>query len=225
MKPFAIATLISLVLLVGGTATATPKRFVAGNTIVSDGGPRVRVTVPRDSVYVGTAHWTLYGITDCQVFVFVEADAAHRVRRLYWVQFEQYLASMPKLAYQYTSPRRAQLGAKDFIVDDWISTSATPSPPDYAGIEKFLAYLGYPPPANLRTGSDTSHVDALLAAKGFTLPTPRAAIRLVHLLDTRKRGELMIIYAEPVAARAQMNRHLHESLLSGAIAHVKVVFP
>ncbi len=227
MKPLTIAPLVALVLLLpaGGTAAATPKRSVAGNTIVSEGGPRVRVTVPKDSVYVGTDHWTLYGITDCQVFVFVEADAARRVQRLYWVQFEQYLASMPKLAYQYTSPRRAQLGSEGFIVDDWISTSSTPSPPDYSGIDKFLASLGYPVPANLRSGSDTQHVDALLAAKGFTLPAPRAAIRLVHLLDARKRGELMIIFAEPVTAGTQMDRQLHDSLLSSALAHVTVVFP
>ncbi|MGA8533145.1 MAG: hypothetical protein WB615_03435 [Candidatus Tumulicola sp.] len=225
MKLFTIATLIALVLLVGGAATATPKRLVVGNTIVSNSGPQVRVTMPKESVYIGTDDWTLYGITDCQVFVFVEADAAHRVQRLYWVQFEQYLASMPKLAYQYTSPRRARLGTKDFIVDDWTSTSATPSPPDYSGIEKFLASLGYPPPVNLRTGSDTQHVVALLAAKGFRLPTPRAAIRLVHLLDARKRGELMIIFAEPIATHTQIDWQLHESLLSDALAHLKIVFP
>jgi hypothetical protein len=225
MKPLTVAALVALAPLVGGTATATPKRVVAGNTIVSDGRPRVRVAVPKDSVYVGTDHWTLYGITDCQVFVFVEADAAHRVQRLYWVQFEQCLASMPKLAYQYTSPRRARLGTKAFIVDDWISTSATPAPPDYAGIENFLASLHYPPPANLRTGSDTEHVDALLVAKGFTLLAPRAAIRLVHLLDARKRGELMIIFAEPVPVGRRMDRQLHESLLFDARAHINVAFP
>jgi hypothetical protein len=51
-----------------------PARTVVGNTIVSEGSPTVRVTVPENAVYVGTDHWTLYGIADCQLFVSAEVD-------------------------------------------------------------------------------------------------------------------------------------------------------
>ncbi len=35
--------------------------------------------------------WVLYGIADCELYAFVEADASSSVKRLYWEQFESYL--------------------------------------------------------------------------------------------------------------------------------------
>lgn len=218
----ALAT--SVFVLISGSAMGAPSRSVVGNTIVSNSGPQVRITVPKSAIYLGTDHWTLYGIADCQLFVFVEADSANRVQRLYWVQFEAYVPSVPKFAYQYTSPLRAQLGGKDFIVDYWIGTSLKAPMPDYPHLEKMLASYGYPPPADLRTGSDSQHSYALLAARGYVLPTPRASIRLVHLVDARKRREVMIIFSERIPSGRQISQRLNESLLSDAIRHLKVAF-
>jgi hypothetical protein len=224
--PGVVAVLATPVfMLLSGAATGAPRRSVFGNTIVSDARPQVRVTVPKNAIYVGTDHWSLYGITDCQLFVFVESDLSRRVQRLYWVQFEAYLASVPKLSHQYQSQRRAQLGNKDFIVDYWIGTSAKAPSPDYPALERMLVSYGYPPPADLRSGSDVQHAFALLAARGYLLPTPRASIRLVHLVDAKKRGELIIIFSEGIPAGRQIDKQLSEALLSDTITHLKVTFP
>jgi hypothetical protein len=47
-----------------------------------------------------------------------------------------------------------------------------------------------------KPGSDSEQVQALLRAKGYTMPDGMMNVRLVHLLDRQKRKELMIIYAE-----------------------------
>lgn len=56
-------------------------------------------------------------------------------------------------------------------------------------------------PKNAATepGSDLEHINALIRAKGYTLPAGMMSARLVHLLDEQKRKELMIIYSEDVA--------------------------
>ena len=51
----------------------------------------------------------------------------------------------------------------------------------------------------MRPGSDGEHVVALLRTRGYHMPDGMTYVRLVHLLDGRKRQELMIIYAEDVA--------------------------
>src|SRR5205085_3757302 len=59
-------------------------------------GDRLTVRVPRSAAYAGGDHFVLQGVADCEIHVFVEADAGHRVRRLYWIQFEAYLPSEPE---------------------------------------------------------------------------------------------------------------------------------
>jgi hypothetical protein len=45
-------------------------------------------------------------------------------------------------------------------------------------------------------GSDRQHIEELIRSKGFHIPAAMMYVRLVHLLDERKRKELMIIYGE-----------------------------
>jgi hypothetical protein len=49
----------------------------------------------------------LYGIADCELHAFVEADQEQNVQRFYWVQFEAYLPTKPDLKHQYDSTRRS----------------------------------------------------------------------------------------------------------------------
>lgn len=167
-----IAALVLAVVYPG--EAADPERKVEGNVITSAREPKVRIELPKTAQYVGADRFVLYEIADCELHVFVEADAEKNVRRLYWVQFEGYLPSKPDLAHIYDSPRHAQIGGLDFFVDTSISTRDS----------------------KVQAGSDTEHVRALLRAKGYLRPDAMASVRLVHLLDETKRQELMIIYAE-----------------------------
>jgi hypothetical protein len=155
----------------------TPERTVHANVITSERDPRVRIELPKSVRYAGADRWVLYGMADCELHAFVEADGSKTVQRLYWVQFEGYLPTRPELKHTYDSPRIAKLGGMDFYVDTWARPSSAPT----------------------RPGSDLEHIYALIQAKGYTLPRGMMSVRLVHLLDEQKRKELMVIYSEDVA--------------------------
>ena len=151
-----------------------PERKVENNQIISERDPKVQIELPKSAHYVGADRWVLYGIADCELHAFVEADKQQKVQRLYWVQFEAYLPTKPELKHQYDSPQHATIGGLDFYVDTWVR----------ANDEK------------MTPGSDREHIEQLILAKGYKIPAGMMYVRLVHLLDEQKRKELMIIYGE-----------------------------
>lgn len=153
-----------------------PERKVQGNVIFSAHDPKVRIQLPKAVQYVGADRWILYGMANCELHAFVEADRQKNVQRLYWVQFEAYLPTRPELKHTYNSPRIAKLGGMDFYVDTWVR----------------------PTNAATKPGSDLEHIEALIRAKGYKLPAGMMSVRLVHLLSERKRKELMVIYSEDI---------------------------
>jgi hypothetical protein len=163
--------------LLAAQPAAAPERKVAGNVIVSDRDPRVRIELPKSVQYVGADRWVLYHVADCELHAFVEAHAKKDVQRLYWIQFEGYIPSRPELHHTYDSPRHANIGGLDFYVDTWVRSNNEKMEP----------------------GSDREHIEALIQAKEYKMPTGMAYVRFVHLLDPQKREELMIIYGEDLA--------------------------
>lgn len=161
-----------------GAQVRAPERRVDANVIVSERDPAIRIELPRTVRYAGADRWVLYGIADCELHAWVEADTEKKVRTLYWVQFEQYVPSKPELQHQYDSPRRATLDGMEFYVDTWVR------PDGEAG----------------QAGSDREHIEALIRGKGYVMPAGMMYARLVHLLDAEKRKELMIIYGEDLSA-------------------------
>jgi hypothetical protein len=172
-----IVAVVSAGCLALALATTAPERKVTGNVITSEHDPSVRIELPKSVQYLGTDHFVLYGIADCELHAFVDADHERKVERLYWVQFEGYLPSKPDLHHTYDSPRHATIGGLDFYVDTEVVARDAKSKP----------------------GSDGEHIRSLIRARGYTVPAERMSVRLVHLLDD-KRKELMIIYAEDLAA-------------------------
>ena len=154
-----------------------PERTVKANMITSESNPRLWIELPKHVRYLGGDRWLLYGVADCEVHVFVEADAHQVVRRMYWVQFEGYLPSKPELKYDYASNSRRTFDGMDFYV------KASFGPTDDVP----------------KVGSDQEHVRQLIRAGGYTMPPGMLNVRLVHLPDEQKRKELMIIYAEDAA--------------------------
>jgi hypothetical protein len=155
-----------------------PERKVEGNVIISARDPEVRIQLPKSVQYVGADRWLLYGIADCELHAFIDADRHKNVQRLYWVQFEGYLPTKPELRHTYDSPGHAKIGGMDFYVDTWVRSND----------------------AEIEPGSDREHIEALIRAKGYTMPAGMMYVRLVHLLDEQKRKELMIIYGEDLAS-------------------------
>ena len=175
-----LITRLIIIVLLGGCLAADakdPERRVQNNDIISERDPKVRIELPRSVQYVGADRFVLLEIADCELHAFVEADSQRSVQRLYWVQFEDYLPTKPELKHHYDSPRHATIGGLDFYVDTWTRAKG----------DKVTA------------GSDLEHIEALIRAKGYKMPAEMMYVRLVHLLDEKKRKELMIIYAEDLA--------------------------
>jgi len=168
--------------------TKRPERQVEGNTITSERDPRVRIQVPKLAQYVGADRWVLYGIADCELHAFVEADGQNNLQRLYWVQFEGYLPTKPELKHNYDSPLHATISGMDFYVDTWVRAND----------------------AEIQPGSDREHIEVLIRAKEYKMPAGMMYVRFVHLLDEQKRKELMIIYGEDVASSGVTAAELHE---------------
>ena len=116
----------------------------------------------------------LYDIADCEIHVFVEADAEKHVRKMYWIQFEQYIPSRPELQHNYKPEELTK----------------------FAGMEMYVRARFGKSDEVVKQGSDLEHVQALVRAKGYSLPPEMMNVRLVKLLDPQRRQELMIIYAE-----------------------------
>jgi hypothetical protein len=155
-------------------AAEAPERKVENNVIISEHDPKVRIELPKSVRYVGADRWVLYGMADCELHAFVEADKEQKVQQLYWVQFEGYLPTRRELHHRYDSPRHTTIGGLDFYVDTWVGAKEDKVTP----------------------GSDTEHIEALIRAHGYKMPPGMMYVRLVHLLDEQKRKELMIIYGE-----------------------------
>jgi hypothetical protein len=153
-------------------------RRVVDHRLLSDHDPRASLILPGGFTYLGEDRWTLRAYDDdCEMHVFVEADKAGNVNRLYWVQFEAYFPDRPELHHTYDSPRHSKIGAFDFYEDDWVSEVMPPAEGE----------------------SDTAHFEAMLHAHGLRLPKAAAYIRFVHLPEPTRRKEMMIIYAEALA--------------------------
>ena len=157
--------------------TTSPERKVAGNVIFSERDPKVQIRLPGSVQYLGADRWVLYEIADCELHAFVDTDARKNIGRLYWIQFEGYLPTKPDLAHKYDSPRHATIGGLDFYVDTWTRADGEAT----------------------RAGSDREHIEALIRARGYKMPLGMMYVRLVHLIDEKKRKELMIIYGEELA--------------------------
>ncbi len=175
------------------TQTEPPELKVEGNTMTSKSDPPARVRLLNSPTYVGTDRWILYGMANCELHAFVQADTQKKVQRLYWVQFESYLPTRPELHHMYDSPRHTQIGGLDFYVD----TSVEPTN------------------EHIKPHSDVEHTHTLLEAHGYKLPSGMMSVRLVHLLDEEKRKELMFIYSEDAASTG----HTVSELRSGGTAH------
>jgi hypothetical protein len=165
-------------LALAAVAPQVAERKVSANTVISERDPKIKIEVPETAKYVGADRWILYGIADCEIHAYVDADAQNNVQRLYWIQFEQYIPEKPDLHHNYDSPRHTQIGGLDFYVDTWPRANH----------------------AEFRAGSDREHIEALVKAKGYKMPAGMGYVRLVHLWDPEKRKELMIIYGEALPA-------------------------
>lgn len=165
--------------------TLKPLRTVNATTVTSTQDPAVRVTLPKEARYVGADRWILYDVADCEIHLFVEADADKNVKRWYWIQFEGYIPSKPDLKYRPKDTRIETIGGLDFQVRARFGPSTdTPQP-----------------------NSDSERVMQLLRGNGYKLPPHMMNVRFIHFFD-QMRKELMIIVTEDLAPTGYTSEQL-----------------
>jgi hypothetical protein len=153
-------------------AHLSAQRTVEKNRLTSTALPSAVLEVASRMTYAGTQTFELYGVANAEQHFFVELDGP-RIKRLLWIQFEGYHATNTN-TYNYRDETVPHSGKT------WhrrISTMQAPT-------------------AEPRPDSDGARMRAFVRAKGWTMGPEIMLERLVWLLDTPPRNELMIIYME-----------------------------
>jgi hypothetical protein len=168
--------LVALVSLVPHAAWA--QRTVEGNRIRSTALPVATLAVTPDMQYAGTQTFDLYGVATAEQHFFVERDGS-RIKRLLWVQFEGYHPSNTH-TYNYSD-----------------STIAHSEQTWHRQRPRAIRA----PDTETRPGSDGAQMRAFLRSKGWTMGPDIVLERLVWILDTPARNELMVIYMEDLGSQ------------------------
>ncbi|WP_440959564.1 hypothetical protein ACFELO_05515 [Oceanicaulis sp. LC35] len=155
--------------------------------------------MPDAAVYIGAKRWALYDAVDAEMHLFVEAGEDRIVDRLYWIQFEAYLPSLPDAAYDFhrSDLERRALGDAEFFVRArfGVGEGDVPEP-----------------------GSDNAMMRAVLADAGYALPAETINATMKHILDPEDpREELMIIYIEDLEPTGATMDEIIETRLEGPL--------
>jgi hypothetical protein len=156
-----------------------PIRTVSGQIVTSPHDPSARIEVIPPAVYAGALRFVLFGVADCEIHLFVDADESKRVRRIYWIQFEQYLPEHPTLRY---APHPA-------------FAPVTMSGLGFFQRARFGGAADVP-----AAGSEAERVFGFLRANGYTLPLETVNVTYKHFLDPSMRKELLLIVLDDMSS-------------------------
>ena len=176
------ATLLLLVV----PSTLAAQRSVEGNRIISKALPAAVLEVSTDMTYAGTQSFDLYNVANAEQHFFVARDG-HRVKRFLWIQFEGYKGDNA-YTYNYKDSTITHSG------QTWHRRVASTHVAD----------------AETRPDSDGARARGFLKSKGWTLGPEVLTERLVWLLDSPARNELMLIYIEDLADQGLTAADLRE---------------
>lgn len=165
----------TLLLLLALPSLASAQRAVEGNRIISKALPAGVFEAAKDLEYAGTQSFELYGVANVEQHFFVERDG-NRVKRLLWVQYEGYKPDNTH-TYNYTDSTITHAGQA------WHRRRVPFRIPD----------------TESRPDSDGARVRGYIKDKGWTLGPEVLMERLVWILDSPARNELMVIYMEDLS--------------------------
>ena len=91
-------------------------RRVKGRILTSDSLPPVRIEFDKSFKFQGGQKFILYDRAEAEQFYFVDADKQQRIKRLFIVQFEGFLANNNQ-TYNYPATKTLNIGGQDYIVN------------------------------------------------------------------------------------------------------------
>ena len=165
----------TLLLLLALPSPASAQRTVEGNRVISKALPAAVLEIAEGMTYAGTQRFDLYNVANAEQHFFVERDG-NRVKRFLWIQFEGYKEDNT-ITYNYKDSTVTHSG------QSWHRRLAPFRIPD----------------ADARPESDGAKARGFIKEKGWTLGPEVLMERLVWILDSPARNELMVIYMEDLA--------------------------
>jgi hypothetical protein len=178
LKQFILAIAISTLCLTADAQALAPQRTAVGSVVSSPVDPNGQVEILRPATYVGAVRFVLFGAADCEIHLYVDADASKRVRSVYWIQFEAYLPEPPTFRYSH-HPAYSPLTMSGLPVYQrarFGQSSDVPQP-----------------------GSDADQAFALLRSKGYTLPAETVNVTYKHFLGSDMRKELLLMVIDDMS--------------------------
>lgn len=156
---------------------ALAQRTVEGTTLISGEPPSIRIQFDSAFQYLGSQEFDLYDVVRAEQHFFADAQE-ERIRRLYWIQFEEY-----EPAHDYTHdysnlPEVVMIGGHPFRADARLW--------DFEAME-------------VDPESDFGRALAFLEERGYTFGPGFARQRMVWVYDDSKRSDVIIIYAEDIS--------------------------
>ena len=135
--------------------------------------------MPEAASFIGSTRFDLFDAADTEIYLFAEAGEDRVVDRLYWVQFEAYLPTVPDAVYE---PGRrgeplAALGEMDLFYRARFGSRDDEMP----------------------EGSEAERVLGMVRAAGFTMPAETMSAQFHQTVSADDRSEVLVIYVEHLA--------------------------
>jgi hypothetical protein len=180
--------------LSGGLAGAAaseappPAHRVSGQVLPAGVGPIKELRFGKEFRYAGGQRFVLKRIADAEQHFFVAAGKDGAIQRLYWIQFESFLAGVGE--------------GYDYSADEAVTIEGVP-------FRRHVRRWDAPPEPD----SDRAAMYGFLAKRGYRVPDGALRVRLVHVPEDDRRRELMIVYAEaPGSSEADARRRAVEGM-------------
>lgn len=161
-----------------GQSKTSQDRRVVGNTIVSDKLPKIKVEVAKGFKYLGRFDFIIGEIASGERFVFVDASANKKVKRLFIAQFEQILPTSDEI-YRYSFEKAKQIGEHRFRQNTFAFSGAEAKRENPKGEAALTAEF--------------------LAAKGYKLEDELMLSRFLTVPDAEKKHEMILFYIENIS--------------------------
>lgn len=192
-----------------------PTRTVDGHVLISDRLPDARVVLPEAATFLGSTRFDLFDVADAEIYLFAEVGSDRMIDRLYWIQFEAYLPSVPDAAYRpgRRGEPRARLGEVDLFYRARFGSRADEMP----------------------EGSEAERVREMVRDAGYVMPPETMSAQFHQTAHPDNRSEILVIYAEDLASvgltvekilaggrDGEAMRRLHERALPRAQERIRI---
>lgn len=153
-----------------------PLRYIDESLFISTALPEIRIEVSPGFSYLGNEEFDLKDVARVDRHIFVDAPE-RRVQRMIVLQFEGFLDDVDH-TYRDRSTNPVTLGGRQFNQNTFFFDNA-----------ESIAR---------NPGAETDHTTSFLARRGYRLDDELMTSRVVRVVDSERRHELIIFYVENV---------------------------